>query len=157
MSHIVPLGFLNVSLMTANLLLRHKDQIKDGELVLREDGDRPILQTYKSARMALTQIRKIMGRGDEPADLGRCAIEVLEKGDSRPWVIDHGEYAESHIRLHCCLVPSPGAWLYAGGEGIVSPVGQLTAFNHLTLHSEINLGPVDRIHLVVDVRRHDAP
>lgn len=155
MNHIVPVAFIDTSLMTANLLIRHKDHIKDGVMRLRDDDDLPILQSFKSAKVVFGRIRKALARDGVPPELGRAFIEVLAAGDTLSWRVEEDEYALEHDRLHLCLVPSPGAWLYAGGEMLSPGVGWLTFFNQRVLHSEANFGLVDRIHLVVYVRRPD--
>jgi hypothetical protein len=49
-------------------------------------------------------------------------------------------------------VPSPGAWVYAGGEAAILPVGQLTYVNARTPNTALNVGPVAYTQLFVDVR-----
>lgn len=179
--------FLDVSTMTANLIIRHKDKFGLHKLRQQAPGsahhdtetiilrappepsadnwqldvdhiDYPILKDWKSAKAMLTRIRNAVAplNGGAPAELGKAMVVSLKPGGHVDWHVDEGEYAEAHDRLHVCLVPSPGAWLYAGGEGAVLPVGQLTWVNNRVLHSAVNMGQNARVHLIVDVRKPGA-
>lgn len=143
------LGFVDTSMMTANLMVRHRDCIKDGSFILRDEAtDRPILTTFKSAKNLLNRIRRMV---NDTAVIQRAEVVSLPPGAHTPWHEQKSVDTETMIRLHVCLVPSPGAWLYCGGDAMVAPVGQLVLLDHRALHSEINLGMNDRIHLVLDV------
>jgi len=148
------IGFIDTSMMTANLLVRHRDSFTDGSLLLRDgDGDRPILDKFKSAKNLLNRIRRLMG---ETSVIRRAEIISLPPGGFTSWREEKSVETEQMARVHVCLVPSPGAWLYCGGDALVAPVGQMLLLDHRMLHSEINLGMNDRIHLVVDVVPADA-
>lgn len=183
--HIRPLGFLDASVMTANLLLRYKQHFADDtrrqtapgsahhdtEMILLrgprmpaadnwqadvEQVDQPLLGEWKSAQALLVRLKNLLLQDGRPAVLGKAMIVKLKAGGHVDWHRDEGAYAEAHDRVHLCLVPSPGAWLYCGGEGANLPVGQLTFVNVRTLHSAVNFGTVARIHLIADIRRPDA-
>lgn len=118
----------------------------------------PIMSEWKSAKALLLRIAAAaapFNNGETP-DLGKAMVVSLKAGGFVDWHIDEGPYAEAHLRLHLCLVPSPGAVLYSGGDQHTPPVGQLTFVNNRVLHSAVNLGPVPRVHLIVDVRKPDA-
>ena len=127
---------------------------EDGEMV-----DYPIMKEWKAARITMLKIRNAAAglNGGKPVQIGKAMVVSLKVGGHVDWHTDEGEYAEAHLRLHVCLVPSPGAWLYSGGEAANIPVGQLTFFQNRVLHSAINTGPCARHHLIVDCRRPDAP
>lgn len=122
--------------------------------------NQPILTEWKSARALLGRIKTSLSplpiMGGKPIELGKVMIVSLKAGGFVDWHIDEGEYAETHLRGHLCLIPSPGAWLLSGGEAAMPAVGVLTYFNNRVLHSAINLGDYPRVHLIVDVRRPDA-
>lgn len=177
-----PLGFLDASVMTANLLLRYQRHYADDtrrqmapgsahhdtEMILlrgpREPEpanwqqdvphvDQPLLGDWKSAKALLVRLKNLLVQDGRPAVLGKAMIVRLKPGGVVDWHRDEGAYAEAHLRVHLCLVPSPGALLYCGGEAANLPVGQLTLVNVQALHSAINLGSVARTHLIVDLRR----
>lgn len=119
--------------------------------------DYPILKDWKSARAILARIKDAVqplfpGRN---IVLGKAMIVRLKVGGFVDWHVDEGEYAMKHDRAHLCLLPSPGAWLYSGGEVAQPPVGQVTYFNNHAPHSALNMGPVARVHLIVDIRKPD--
>ena len=89
-------------------------------------------------------------------ELGAAALVRLKAGGLVEWAKDEGPYAEAHRSLYLPIVPSPGAWVYCGGEAAVLPVGQLTFVNRRMLYSAINLGDHPVITLVCDVRAPDA-
>jgi hypothetical protein len=150
------LGFIDTSMMTANLLVRHRESFMGGSIVLRDaEGDRPVLEKFKSAKNLLNRIKRLVG-GDSDCLIRRAEIVSLPPGGFTPWQEEKSVETEQMVRVHVCLVPSPAAWLYCGGDAMVAPVGQLVLLNHRMLHSEINLGMNDRIHLVVDVVPVDA-
>lgn len=121
--------------------------------------DYPILKEWKSARNLLARIRVALAPlpsfQGKPVVFGKAMIVTLKPGGFVDWHVDEGEYAAAHDRVHLCLLPSPGAWLYSGGEQVNPPVGQLTYMNNRVLHSAVNLGPVPRVHLILDVRKPD--
>ena len=120
--------------------------------------DYPILKDWKSARAILARIKDAIQPlfPDRPIILGKAMVVRLKVGGFVDWHVDEGEYAKVHDRAHLCLLPSPGAWLYSGGEVAQPPVGQLTYFNNRVPHSALNMGPVARTHLIVDVRKPSA-
>ena len=127
---------------------------EDGEMV-----DYPIMKEWKAARIILKKIREGAAPllGGKVAVLGKAMVVSLKAGGHVDWHVDEGEYAEAYLRTHTCLVPSPAAWLYSGGEAQAINVGWLHFFNNRVKHSAINMGAVARVHLIVDVRRPDVP
>ena len=121
--------------------------------------DYPVLKEWKSARAMLARIKDALQPivGKAPVTFGKIMVVRLKVGGFVDWHIDEGAYAEKHDRAHLCLLPSPGAWLYSGGEVAQPPVGMLTYMNNRALHSALNTGPVPRVHLILDVRKPDAP
>lgn len=117
--------------------------------------DLPALSEWKTAKALLARIKNAVAplNDNKPGILGKAMIVSLKPNGFVDWHVDEGSYAETHHRLHLCLVPSPGAWLYSGGEAFSPPVGLLTGVNNRVLHSALNTGPTARIHLIVDVRK----
>lgn len=186
--NIRPIGFLDTSAATANLIVRHKASWDAAKLRAEYAGsphhatrsillrgpanpspanwfdDVPqveyaILKDFKSARSLLLKIANLVApmNGGQPGELGKAMIVSLPPGGWVDWHVDEGAYAEAHHRFHVCLVPSPGAMLYVGGEAVNLPVGMLNYVNNRVPHSAYNVGPVSRIHLIADIRRPDAP
>lgn len=120
--------------------------------------DYSILKDWKSARAILARIKDAVQPlfPDRNIVLGKAMIVRLKVGGYVDWHTDEGEYAKVHDRAHLCLLPSPGAWLYSGGEAYQPPVGQLTWFNNRVPHSALNMGPVARTHLICDIRKPSA-
>lgn len=149
-------GFVDTSMMTANLLVRHRDQLGSGVLVLREDGtDKPILTNFKSAKTLLTRIQRTLALPD--FSITRAEVVMLLPDEHHEWRRETGPESEGLLRVHVCLVPSPAAWLYCGGEAMVAPVGQLVVINHRALHSAVNFGQVARTHLEIDLAPNPDP
>lgn len=177
-----PMLFLDTSIMTANLLLRHKVRFQDDRrrqetpgsahhdtesIILRgpkgddvaawfadiPHQDMAILKEFKSAKSVLTRIANALAVDGVPGKIGKAMIVSLKPGGFIDWHTDEGAYAEAYNRFHVCLIPSPGAFLYSGGEQASPAVGWLTFFNNRALHSAINLGQTPRVHLIVDVRK----
>ena len=103
---------------------------------------------WPEVRDVLREIEKLA-----PVGLGKAMIVALRPGGSIDWHVDEGPYAQAHLRYHLPLVTNPFAHLYSGGEQAHVPVGALTFFDTSVLHSATNLGPTDRIHLIVDARK----
>lgn len=117
--------------------------------------DYALLKEWKSAQSLLARIRDTLQPlvGERPVIFGKVMAVRLKAGGHVDWHVDEGDYAAIHDRVHLCLLPSPGAFLYSGVEIAQPPVGQLTWFNNRALHSAVNIGPVPRVHLIVDIRK----
>lgn len=122
-----------------------------------EHVDYEVLAGWPSARQVIDLIRQShLTRTGKPAHFGKIMVVGLKPNGWVDWHIDTGEYATAHDRFHMCLVPSPGAWLYSGGYTAILPPGQLTYVENHIPHSALNMGPVERVHLIVDIRRTEA-
>lgn len=181
---IVPLDFIDTSLMAAALLLKHAPHFKDDKrrqmfagsphhdtetILLRgpvgevsreswqmdvEHVDAPLLAEWPSARKVIAAVAASHEkRSGRPPEFGKIMVVRLKAGGHVDWHVDEGTYAEAHDRFHLCLVPSPGAWLYSAGAAQILPPGQLAFFDNRHLHSVINLGPIPRDHLILDIRK----
>ena len=185
MSTIFPVDFVDVSQMAAALVMKHAVNFVpdpfgsprgDSEMMIlrgpmtndREmslatwHADQPqfdtaLLERWPSARNVLTAIaRSHQLRTDHEPVFGKVLIRALKSGGYVDWNVADGAYADSYNRYCLNLIPSPGAWLYSGGNGTVLPQGQLTYFDNHVLNSAINLGPCAQVNLVVDIRKHEA-
>lgn len=161
-----PLGFLDVSRLAASYLLFASKEAADSRdqhhhgvrtLWLRQEGEDAGILTrdkpWKAGRAFLTKIRNEtapMFGGVAPV-LGDVCLRSIVPGGRIDWHADHGEERSRIRQLHLCLIPSPGAWVYCGGEALVLNVGGATLVNHMVLHSEINMGPCTMTKAVVEL------
>lgn len=159
MNHIAPIGFLDTWAFSAALHNRHKDKFGGDHhsamlLPLRgPQGPLPVLAEWRSAKALLSRIRLMASTfmGGKAPVLGEAAVVQLRPHGFVEWSLD----PEAPPAFHLCIVPSPDAYLYAGGICAVLPVGQLTYLNRRVLWSAVNFGPSPVIHLVVDVKAPD--
>lgn len=159
------IGFLDLSAFTATFVRTYRERMKDDAnyegggaqtLLLRSaTTDASFLKEWKTARAVLNKLRNEAAPflGGKPATLGKAMIVSLKPGSFTQWQWSDDEYSQAHFRLHVCMIPSPMAYVFAGGEAGNLIVGNVTYVNTQSLHSEINLGPCARVHLVVDVRK----
>lgn len=158
-----PVGFLDLSNMTSTFVRTYRERLKDDSnypgaqtLLLRSaTSDGSILKDWKTARAVLMRLKNEAAPflGGKPAVLGKAMVVSLKPSSWTDWEFSDDEYSLAHIRLHICMVPSPLAFVYSGGAGLNLPVGQVFAVDQQALHSEINLGPCARVHIVVDIRK----
>lgn len=119
-----------------------------------EHADTPLLESWPSARELIAKISEShQRRSGLVPQFGKIMVVSLKPGGFVDWHVDQGEYADAHDRFHLCLVPSVGSALYSGMESLVLQWGTLAFFNNHALHSAVNFGQSDRIHLIFDVRR----
>lgn len=161
-----PLGFLDTSRLSASYTLVTSKEAVDSRdhyhhgvrtLWLRQEGEDAEILTrdkpWKAAKAFLTKLRNEAAPffgGTVPA-LGDVAIRSIVPQGRIDW---HAEHGPEHARIrevHICLTPSPGAWLYCGGEGMVLNVGHLVYLNRMAMHSEVNFGPVTMTKLVAEL------
>jgi hypothetical protein len=142
--------------MTANLLVRHKEAVQLGTMSLVENGqNQPILDNFKSARALLERIKRVIALPGQEIRLAEVrSLQPLEVHD---WYQDKSQEGETLLRFHITLVPSPGAWLYSGGDSMVPPVGQIVLINHRAYHSMINFGTNAAIFLEVTLGPDTTP
>lgn len=164
MIHLRPLGFIDTSAMTAKLILSYRNRFEamdDGteRIVLSEANEATaLLKEWKSATALLARLRNEAAPyfGGNPAQIDGAFIERIKTGVVTAWRADESEYAEEHVRAMICLVPSPGAWVYCGGESVVPMVGQIVLVNVLAQTTCANFGPCATIRLCLDVRRPEV-
>lgn len=177
---ITPITVMDVSQIAAYLTTKHKQRFDEAPDPLHADtkiillrgpkkqtveawradvdqADQPVLKEWNSAKAMLTRIRAGAAPffGGQTPEIGRAYIQQLRPGGRIDWHAEEGPYADAHVRLHLCLVPTPGAWLYSGVQSMCLPWGQLAVIEHRILNSAVNFGNWPRTHLVVDVRRGD--
>lgn len=151
--NIVPVAFLDTWAFSATLFAKYKDRFVGDHhsaslIPLRSaEGPLPILAEWKTAKSLLSRARVALAPffGGETPELGEAALVRLAPGGHIEW----GSEPAGHS-FQLPIIPSPGAWVYSGGEGQVLPVGQLTFVNRRVLYSAINLGDHPVIHLVFD-------
>lgn len=158
--NIQPVAFVDTWAFASTLYAKYKDRFGGDHhsmdlLPLRSaEGALPILSEWKTAKSLLARIRAAASplTGGKTADIGASALVRLRPGGFIEWRRDETDY----VAVHLAIVPSPGAWVYAGGECSVLPVGQLTFVNHRVLYSAANFGEHPVIHLIAEVREPDA-
>ena len=118
--------------------------------------DTNLMQSWPSARGLLQAIRDshIRRAGEEPV-FGKVLIESLKPGGFIDWHADSSAYAATYNRFHLCLKQAPGNFLFAGADWRTLAPNELTFVNNRALHSAVNFGPWDRIHLIADIRIPD--
>lgn len=84
--------------------------------------------------------------------LGRCMINKLRPGGRIFPHADTPVHANYWERYHTVLQSAPGATFRCGDETIYMPPGQTWWFENELEHEVLNNSPVDRIHLIVDIR-----
>lgn len=161
MNQIQRIVFIDASIATAYLLVKHREQIRPGEAPFRsvpligESGPSQLMKDWKSGRAMLERLRVLLSVDNSLAELGLVSLLSVKAGCAGPWERHESDYDLAHDRFHICLVPSPGMMLMCGLEQANIPVGQATLINHRALHSAVNLGANDAVHLVVDIVRPD--
>lgn len=183
---IQPVDFIDVSAMAAALVLRHSVHFADDErrqnfpgsphhdtrcIVLRGPSDAgpqnwqedvphfdmPVLDGWPTARQVIEAISESHSKRAGAAPIfGKIMVVGLKVGGIVDWHVDEGPYAECHDRFHLPLIYSPGARIYSGADGAILPPGQLTWINNRIPHSAVNMGPVERVHMIVDIRKPEA-
>ena len=82
--------------------------------------------------------------------MGRVVITRLTPGHGVAEHRDTEKSVKTYRRYHLCIDGHPGNKFDCSGESVEMYTGQLWWFNNQILHSCINLGQQDRIHLIVD-------
>lgn len=80
--------------------------------------------------------------------VGRVILTKLKPGGKITEHVDEGPYADYYDRFHVCLSGDSGFWCDGQVQGMKP--GQLWWFNHKLRH-EVQNGPLERIHLIIDV------
>jgi hypothetical protein len=118
--------------------------------------DSPLLDDWPIARNLLERLAasQEFGRflGHVPK-FGKVMLVSLPPGGWIEWHVDQGAYADAHDRFHLPIDTCPGAWLFSGGESAGPVQGILSYFNNHIPHSAVNVGPADRVHMIIDTRR----
>lgn len=123
------------------------------ELVLaggdeHENFDQPV---YKQLPEARRIVQALMARvGGER--LGRVIINKIRPGGVITPHKDSPSHAEYYDRFHVVLQSSPGVVFRAEDEQVYMAPGDTWWFQNAVEHEVINNSPIDRIHLVVDIR-----
>ena len=87
-----------------------------------------------------------------PAErLGRIMLVKLRAGGQITPHIDQGKYADYYDRMH--YVVSGECDFTCGDETVHMRQGEAWWFNHRLMHSVVNNGAEDRVHLIIDYRR----
>lgn len=159
-----PAGFIPTDQFTAFFVAKYRARLDQGLLYLRdipptdvfaEPKDLPILREWKTARALLARFKSIAApllRGEQ-AEFGKVWIEQLPGNCGTPWLLEEDDYAQAHIRTRTCLIPAPDAYSCSGLERVLLSVGVVNIIEHRVLHSEMNLSPYPRVHLIVDIKR----
>lgn len=176
-------AFVDISIFSATMTLKYGRHFADNDrpprlalppfqdtqhIVLRgpaADGDawfddvdqidQPILKEWPSAQKLIEDIgSRITTQLSAPnLTFGKVYLESIRPGGHIGWHVDDTPYGIAHTRFRLLAAPCSGGCWFAGGDSLPPGVGNLTIFNHRTIHSAINLGPVPQISLVLDVRK----
>lgn len=157
--------FIDTSAFTAMFVVKHHEKMRGGLLYLRdigEDGeveDLPILKQWSSARALLLRFKAAAGLAlnGAKAELGKVWLESLPGQCGTPWERYEDDYAQAHIRLRTSLISTPDAYTHSGADRSLLVPGMVHLVEHRVLHSEINLSVHTRTHLIVDLKRPEAP
>lgn len=84
-------------------------------------------------------------------ELGRIMLVKLHAGGQIKPHIDQGKYADYYDRMH--YVVSGECDFTCGDETVHMRPGEAWWFNHRLMHSVVNNGAEDRVHLIIDYRR----
>lgn len=95
-----------------------------------------------------------------PAQLLRCVMARLPAGVTIPVHHDTGRWVQVAHRIHCPVITNSQVFFYAGHSvdqmhKYQLPVGCAVELNNAAKHKVENLGPSDRVHLMMDYA--DAP
>lgn len=121
-----------------------------------EQVDYPMLSEWPTAGQLIANIEGKIAEhlaAGQNMVLGKVYLEEIRPGGFMGWHVDESPYSKNHSRFRLLAAPCAGGAWYSGNDMIAPGVGNLTFFNHQTLHSIVNLGPVPQISLVIDVRR----
>lgn len=106
---------------------------------------------YKDLPEARGIIMGLMARvGGER--LGRVMINKIRPGGRIYPHADTPVHAEYWDRFHVVLQSAPGVYFRAGDEDVYMAPGETWWFQNQAEHEVINNSPIDRIHMVVDIR-----
>jgi hypothetical protein len=87
-------------------------------------------------------------------EFGRILATRLKPGDKVYLHADEGAYAENFDRYHIVLQADAfGCQFHCGSEVVHMLTGEVWKFNHQLPHRVLNNGKLDRINLIVDVKR----
>lgn len=83
----------------------------------------------------------------------RAMIVKLKGGGKVHPHIDQGIYADATDRYHVPLMTNDRVRLFSGTESAHIPEGEIWWFNNHIMHSAVNGGAEDRVHLIIDFFR----
>jgi len=133
----------------SDILLRFSDPqaANIGDELVCEDT--PAMNVLFEARNLvfplMTAVRGVM--------LGRVMITKLPPGGRiYPHTDLRGRYANTYRRFHLPLQSAPGCIFRADDEEVFMRPGEAWDFNAHAEHEVVNNSPIDRIHLIVDIR-----
>lgn len=157
--------FLDTRNLTASFVTKYHKQLDQGLLHLRgltdegEPHDLPILEEWRSADAFLKRFKNAASGflGGQKAILGKAWIESLPGGCGTPWLLEDDDYAQAYVRTRVALIATPGAFTYSGDMRELLGIGVVNIVEHRILHSDTNPSTFSRVHLVVDVKRPEAP
>lgn len=96
--------------------------------------------------IVVRQIERLLG-----GQLARVMLVKLKPGGRIAPHADTGSYADATERYHAVIRTNPGAVLEVGPEVLNLPAGTVWWLDKHAEHSGRNVGPTDRIHLIVDL------
>lgn len=113
-----------------------------------ENFDQPVYKQLPEARKIVMALMARVG-GER---LGRVIINKIRPGGVITPHKDSLPHAEYYDRFHVVLQSSPGVVFRAEDEQVFMATGETWWFQNAVEHEVINNSPIDRIHLVIDIR-----
>lgn len=150
MEHVRTLGFVDTAALTATYVLKHKKELAKSDDVLHIGVNTldlvvggkalPVVGQWRAAEAFLARFRGKAAPffNGAPVALKRATIYSVAPRGRVMWHED--DIRPNLFRVHLCLIPAPGAWVYSGGDSVVLPVGFPTWIDHRVLNSEVNAG-----------------
>jgi len=95
-----------------------------------------------------------LGYTEDDAVLGRMVLTRLKPGKVIYPHIDLKDHTDAYNRYHLCLTDADSIFM-CGDEVLNELGGTAFWFDNSLMHSVQNKGDSDRIHLIVDIAKHD--
>lgn len=113
-----------------------------------ENYDRDVYRLLPEARpLVMGLMSRVAGER-----LGRVILNKIRPGGRITPHTDSFPHAEYYDRFHVVLQSAPGAIFRAEDEQVHMATGETWWFQNAVEHEVVNNSPIERIHLVIDIR-----